>query len=372
MSDDTSAIALAETVLRLLEQANFSTTYKYALFTAILDLCVGHMAAKDHAPTTVTTRQLAEKVVELYWPHTNSYLAGPAPDKPLRQGGGRGAGQAEILSQIRQLREDTKQHLLFRVCTNFAKDYERVVRQVEWKLIEMPIPRLQCFGREENRFLYDYHWTRSIRQGEVSAYQRGQPSSFDSRLVLRPDVGDHLVRLNGVLRPLLRREWAGMVARMNNLDESRLEDFLFGVDRASLEAVRGPLRELQDGECFYCCERVQGPADVDHFVPWSLCYDNGLDNLVVAHPRCNNSKSNFLAAAEHVERWSERARRDNAKLNSIAGDLCWDRAPERSRSVAFAAYRNITADSRLWCRSDEFVPAEVPRIRAALEAALVA
>ncbi len=74
----------------------------------------------------------------------------------------------------------------------------------------------------------------------------------------------------------------------------------------------------------------------------------------------------------HVERWSERARRDNAKLNSIAGDLCWDRAPERSRSVAFAAYRNITADSRLWCRSDEFVPAEVPRIRAALEAALVA
>ena len=97
-----------------------------------------------------------------------------------------------------------------------------------------------------------------------------------------------LDRLNGILRPILRREWASMVAAMSGLPESRLEEFLFGAARIPLDEVRGPLREMQAGRCFYCDDALRGATEVDHFIPWARYPDNGLDNLVVAHDRCTN------------------------------------------------------------------------------------
>jgi len=40
MTGDQGAIALAEHVLSMLDEGSFSATYKFALFTAILDLCI--------------------------------------------------------------------------------------------------------------------------------------------------------------------------------------------------------------------------------------------------------------------------------------------------------------------------------------------
>ncbi|MBW1683872.1 MAG: HNH endonuclease [Deltaproteobacteria bacterium] len=103
------------------------------------------------------------------------------------------------------------------------------------------------------------------------------------RILLR----DHLVRLAGLLRPLIQREWTVLVARFNQLADAELEQFLFGVDRASLTAVREPLRELAEGRCFYCGDRVRTRIEVDHFIPWARYPDNGLENLVVSDPGCN-------------------------------------------------------------------------------------
>jgi HNH endonuclease len=54
---------------------------------------------------------------------------------------------------------------------------------------------------------------------------------------------------------------------------------------------------------------------VDHFLPWARYPENGIENLVVTDPRCNNDKRDFLAAAEHVERWRG-TRFGGAVLNS--------------------------------------------------------
>ena len=56
---------------------------------------------------------------------------------------------------------------------------------------------------------------------------------------------------------------------MNGLPESRLEEFLFGASRIPLDEVRGPLREMQAGRCFYCDEALRDATDVDHFIPWA-------------------------------------------------------------------------------------------------------
>jgi len=61
----------------------------------LLDLCLENAARDCPAPDLLTTRQLAVKIVELYWPHTRPWATGA-----LRQSSGRGGGQAEIVAAI--------------------------------------------------------------------------------------------------------------------------------------------------------------------------------------------------------------------------------------------------------------------------------
>jgi hypothetical protein len=364
MTGDHGALALAERVLGLLDDGGRSATYKFALFTAILDLCIEKKFAHDLLPETLTTRHLAERVVELYWNHAVPYLSVGT----LRQGGGPGQ-QAEIVRRIQEARADwatSDADTLFRARQRHGTKFRKLVFEVEWKLIEMPIPRLQVLGSQEDRFLYDYAWTKDIRRSTVLRYQRDQPGAFDNRLIIRPGVAEQLVRLNGILRPLFYREWAVMVARMNRLPEAELEQFLFGSDRVSLESVRRPLRDMQGNRCFYCESRITGQADVDHFIPWTRYPDDGLDNLVVAHPSCNNSKRDFLAAAEHVEAWNARKKKHDADLSALAADVLWDRDIDRTKSIATSIYSRLPASTRLWLAPSQFGPNERGRILAAL------
>lgn len=361
---DQGPLALAERVLAILDEGGFSATYKFALFTAILDLCIEKTTVYGTPPETLTTRQLADKVVELYWSHVTPY----GGVGTLRQGGGFGQ-QATIVGRIEIARSqwaDAQTDTPHRARQVHPAEFRSLVDFVEWKLIQMPIPRLQVLGRQEDRFLYEYNWAQDIRQSIVTGYQRGTGTGFDNRLVLRHGVAEQLVRLNGLLRPLFYREWAVMVAHMNRLPEAELERFLFGSERISLEAVRSPLRSLQENRCFYCDGRISGSADVDHFIPWSRYPDDGLDNLVAAHPQCNNSKRDFLASADHVERWAERGRTLDTALAAVAHDTGWPREAARSRSVATALYLRLPATSRLWRRPDEFVLVDRERIARAL------
>ena len=190
--------------------------------------------------------------------------------------------------------------------------------------------------------------------------------AFDNRLLLRPGVAEGLLRLNGILRPILRREWASMVAAMNGLPESRLEEFLFGAARIPLDEVRGPLREMQAGRCFYCDDALRGATEVDHFIPWARHPDNGLDNLVVAHDRCNNRKRDFLAAAGHVERWAARNVSLAGQLGEAAVELDWEREPARSRAVAIATYSRLEDGAKVWMEGTSLVGLEKARVEKAL------
>ena len=64
------AIGFAEKVLELLDEGRYTATYKYAVLLALIDLCLEGTQASGAPPEMVTTRQLADKIVELYWPHT--------------------------------------------------------------------------------------------------------------------------------------------------------------------------------------------------------------------------------------------------------------------------------------------------------------
>ena len=358
------SLAFAEKVFSLLDETRYTTTYKLAVLLALMDLCLENTTASGDSPDVVTTRQLAEKVAELYWPHTLPFGSVRTPAL-LRQGS---KGQAEIVSYIEQFRSRLQDGSvpLIKVRTTANRAYSRLLDQIEWKLIEMPLPRLQSIGTTSDRFIYEINWDKEIAYRDVFHYQKRQ-TGFDNRILLRPRVGEYLVRLNGLLRPLLHRRWARMVATFNDQEDSRLEEFLFGAQRIDLSPTRTPLWEIQDGRCFYCQERIRDAkqSHIDHFIPWSRYRENGLANLVVADAKCNESKSNSFVAIEHVDHWLNRFRKQcsiASDLQTLADALRWDLSDQRTLNVTRALYVRLGGEAKLWRLRNNFVNAEPPRI----------
>jgi hypothetical protein len=349
---DRGAIAFAERLLTVLGEGRFTATYKYAVLLGLIDLCLEYSTRAGSAPTSVTTHQLAEKILALYWPHTLPWE--PAAGRRILQQNNQ--GQAEIVTLVRRFRERHAPDAaapLARARAHAPGPFERLVRQIEWKLVEMPLPRLQMVGDRDDFFVYRISWDRAIRKRDFD-----DAENFDNLIRFIGDAGDHLVRLAGLLRPLVQREWTDLVARFNQLPYARLEQFLFGIDRASLAAVREPLRALAGSRCFYCGDRLRTRFDVDHFIPWSRYPDNGLENLVVADPRCNRNKLDHLAASEHVERWARRAEAQATELAALEGAARWERHPERSLGVARSIYLRLPPRAMLWREGRNFVPVD--------------
>jgi len=351
----TDAIAFAERVVALLDEGVFVATYKYAVLLGLLDVVLERTSATGEPPSVVTTRQLAEKVTELYWPQADPYGGGGRP-RALRQ---ITTGKRDILGMIREFREADPGDPgapLARARSSRGVGYAQLLDRVEWTLIHMPLPKLQRFGRTVDEFIYRIGWDEGQPRGPVARYLAGQASDFDNRILLRPDVGLYLQQLNGLLRPMVMRSWTAMVARLNELEESALEDFLFGRERIALVPLRPALRELQEGRCFYCGDRLGGAGEVDHFIPWSRYRDDGLDNLVLADRGCNGAKRDSLASARHLRRWRERM--ESPAVPAVAKAERWPRHPETTLGVARAVYLRLPAGSPLWDSARSFVPSE--------------
>jgi len=353
-------MALGERILELLGEGAVSTSYKYAVLLSIVELCIEKSGISSGPPSMITTREVAEKVVELYWTHTLPYSK-----VALRQSG---RGQAELIklvSEFRQYRAGDPSKRLAESRREGGRPWQRLLSDVEWKLIEMPLPRLQTVGNRSDDFLYRIGWDQSIKRSQVSSYQTGNGGAFDNGIYLRPGVADALVRLSPLLKPMIRRQWTLLVARLNHLEVSELEDFLFGETRTALTGTRDLLADLQGTRCFYCHDRLDQRSEVDHFIPWSRYANNALENLVLAHRTCNHDKRDYLASFEHIEAWSERMRQGSSSLRlmrTFADHAGWDHKPERSLAVTSAIYSHLPEGYSLWQGIRNFVPFEKSRV----------
>ncbi|MBM4376753.1 MAG: HNH endonuclease [Deltaproteobacteria bacterium] len=380
-------VDVAERVLRLLDEGRYSATYKQAVLVALLDLCL-ESTERDGSPRdTLTTRQVAEKVVALYWPHTRIWGTEAGGRILVQSASGaraaveRGGG---IVAKIRAFREALEQRSPATTTLALAHAaqpaYRRLLDDVEWTLIAMPLPKLQRIGDQNLEWLYRIAWRDAEeggrahadkpvpRRGQVAAYQRGAPSDFDNRIHLKPGVATAFARLHSLLRPYILRHWAAQVVRMNRLHDDDVSAFLFEQEREDTRAVRRPLVELQHGRCFYCESRLTADVHVDHFIPWARHPDNGLHNLVAADARCNSAKRDYLASLPHLERWRARSTHAREVLERIAADERWDTGEARMLGVARAIYLSLPDEMPLWVHGKAFEPSDAARLRLALSA----
>lgn len=281
---------------RLFAEGDFTATYKFALLIALADLAV-ELGADDGEPLRLTNFSIAAKFIELYWQQTAPYSTGRSATIPgvLAQNKG---GQAAVISALVEFR---KQHPTATAQSARSMDgYGRLRQLVAQTVSAQPINYLQNLGGQKDPFLYE-----RVHGG----------------VVLHPGVTYCLRRFQPLVQQLARSHWVDHVKR-NRLNATflgeadDLESFLFETPRHALIIIGSGLRRLTNSRCFYCGSPVR-EADVDHFMPFSMYPRDLMHNFVLAHPSCNRSKSNTLAARSHLKNWLQHITRHNDALQEI-------------------------------------------------------
>ncbi len=341
---------LIERLLRVIDEGRRTATYKLALLLAIIDT-----AATMPGEPRLPTRSIAGRVLELYYPQTRSYVDRNGVACIPRQISMKSSTVVARVERLRLTGDALRCRSIDEVARRAPREHQRTLDVVEDTFVRYPIPLLQVVGAQSVPFLYAVSW----REGTSVASLR---QAGADHVALLDGVGDRLVILGPMLRPLIEYHWTRDVALWTRIDteDEHLRAHLFARDRSAFpsELVSG-LFDEQAGACFYCGDRLRQHAQVDHFVPWSRWPNDAVENLVLAD-RCNGAKSDHLAGTAHLQRW--RARLDNrpGELATIADAARWSSAPARSRALAQTTYQHLAPGTPLWVRGKDFELASGP------------
>ncbi len=324
-------IRFLQQIQRLLSEGEFVATYKFALLHALADLAVIH-GEDSGAPLTLTTTQIAEQFVELYWRQAQPYPTGHTHEVVvLRQNTG---AQAAVVNHLVRAQADHGSTLAR--LRRHPDAWAKLLANVERTVREQPLWKLQNLGQQTCDFLY--------RHGGSGA-----------SITLRPGIAYCLRAFHDMLVDMFRGAWIRHIRRIqSNLDvmgETRdLSTFLFGSGREQLDRYRHILWEVQEHGCFYCDRRLaKSSSEVDHFVPWAR-YPNDLGhNFVLAHASCNRSKSDQLAGLLHLETWARRNEDRGGELAQRFDEVDLAHDLNATTRVAHWAYRQTEqAEGQVW------------------------
>jgi len=331
----------AEQILAVIDDGRRTATYKLALLMALIDCCAEGASVHGQSPEALSTRPIARRVAQLYWPQLRPF---PTPTGPidLRQIANK---SATIVRVLKTLFDSLPGVGTWEAAEVAAPDHaEEVLDVVELATARFPLVRLQTVDGVQRRFLYDLDW------GEEIAMTRLRTPG-GSLVRLRPGAGDQLLRLAPLVRPLIELHWLRMVAGFNNLDlvEDDLRRHLFGAQRTAFPpSLRRGLLDLQAGACLYCPKPLSIVATaVDHFVPWSRWPNDAIENLVLAHASCNTRKSDHVPGPKPLALWVDRLGM-GAAVTALAAQVPWQAGRDKTLSLARSMYAHLPDGSPVW------------------------
>jgi hypothetical protein len=345
--------AFLQRVLALVSEGRKVATYKPALLLALMDACARRGATRP-GPVTIPGPELAELVIESYWPQVRPYPEDlPGHWYRLRQAPANGRPNPAVLmarpaspepfTACARRRDGAGWATPTQVRLGAPASWGQAVRAVAEALAKQPIPRLQRPGSWTaatgyEPFLYD----DSAFGESVSATQ-----AMGMSLTLHPCVAAALVRAAPLLRPAVQTAWTSMVANLNQLSrgELALRGFLFGAARTDLAPVRQAMQDLGVTDCFWCGARLRADVHVDHVLPWAHFPTDALFNLVLADQPCNLDKRDVLVGPELLARWVSRPLEP---LDRAAEALSWRVDRARTVRTAIAAYTWMPDGVPLW------------------------
>lgn len=322
-------IVFLQQIQRLFSEGEFTATYKFALVIALAELAV-ERGDDSGQILDLNIEGIAEKFSELYWRQMAPYQGDQAAVADLlHQNLGK---RAAITSALQKIHHDSngqwaraKSHPEWAAC----------LRSVASTVRKMPIEHLQILGGIQQPFLYEHPSPPGVVR-------------------LKPGVAFNLRRFQGLIQQLAKSGWVGHV-RNNRLNQTiigkhdDLEVFMFGTSRSSLGTVAEILVQIQEHRCFYCQERIDDKAEVDHFIAWSRYPRDTAHNFVLAHRSCNNDKRDFLAARPHLDRWLNWLNIRGAEIGERFAALGFVSDSAATRHVAYWAYeQGVNAQCQSW------------------------
>ena len=355
------AAGFAERLLAVIDEGRRTATYKLAVLTALMDCCAEAVSRRGLAPAELGTRAIARRVAAVYWPQLRPF---PVPGNPLelRQITNKSAVVIRALRTAFQVLPsvatwETAEAVL-------PEDHVgQVLDVVELTVARYPLVRLQTVDGVPQPFIYDLDWGEDVTLAQLHA-------GTAAVVRLRPGAGDQLIRLAPLVRPLVQLHWVRMVASLNDLSlmEEDLYRHLFGAERVAFPPrLRGYLRDLQGGGCFYCAEPLASSA-VDHFLPWSRWPNDAVENLVIAHPSCNSRKSDRVPGPRALARWADRMRDQAGDLATVASRASWRSDRPRTASLARSLYAHLPEGAPLWDGPHRVTPARRSELMGLLSA----
>ena len=324
-------LAFLNKIQRLFAEGDFSASYKYALLIAIADIAV-ESGRDDDQPLVIPHRSLGAKFIDLYWQQSAPFRN----DALLIQNNGT---QAAVISHIAQFRSQS--HAATANAARSATGFKSLLTRVTRIVVEKPAFHIQNLGGTRDQFLFE--------------------SGADS-ITLLPGVTYCLRRFQPLVQQLSRSHWIDHIKRNRQNasllgQDTDLESFLFETSRQSLAIVQTGLRKISN-RCFYC-DRSVSEADVDHFIPHSLYPRDLVHNFVLADPGCNRSKSDTLAAKQHLSKWLEFVQTNADNIAQIGHDAGIVADEGSMHSVARWGYANAVASgAQGWIRSAQYEPIE--------------
>jgi 5-methylcytosine-specific restriction endonuclease McrA len=282
------------------------------------------------APLDLDTAEIAAQFVELYWRQVRPFqVGGEDSGLVLRQNRGR---QAAIVSKIAEA-QPVCGGSVFQLKQCSSDRWAALVAEVDQVVRTMPLWKLQSVEEERLEFFYE-----NLHRG--------------SRITLKPGVAFCLRSFYELVRNLIERAWGRYVQRVNAEVLGQVSDlggFLFGQERASLDAYRTILLDVRGGVCLYCRKPLTRRAQVDHFIPWSLFPADLGHNFVLAHEGCIGAKSDHLAAEEHLAAWARRNREHRAELDARLSEAPLPCDVSAAVQVARWVYQQTEkADGQVW------------------------
>ncbi|MFC3530906.1 HNH endonuclease [Vogesella facilis] len=331
-------IAFLQQVQRLFAEGEFSATYKFALLLALAELAVECGDDSGNAMDLPMLR-VGEKFAELYWRQLAEYGSGlpHTTTAVLHQNHGT---QAVVIQHLQALYQQSGGKLSV---AQRLPEWPATILAVAGTVRTMPLRHLQVLGGTHEPFLYDYPCPRGVVR-------------------LKPGVAFNLRRYQGLIQQLGRAGWVEHI-RSNKLNTPMLgqiddlETFMFGAARSALADVAKVLAPLQDHRCFYCKEKIDQRAEVDHFIPWARYPRDTAHNFVLAHQGCNNGKRDMLAGEHHLETWLHRLQRQGAEMSGLLDGLGFVTDNTCSIRIARWAYQQGVATRSLgWVARNRVEP----------------
>jgi len=313
-------ITFLQQIQRLFAEGEFSATYKFALLLAIAELAVEYGDDTGNG-LDLPMLLIGEKVAELYWRQVAEYGSGQPSTivAILHQNHG---AQAAVVEHLHTLYRHSAGKL------SQARNHPRwqsTINSIVRTIRTMPLRYLQVLGGKLEPFLYDYPSPKGI-------------------VHLKPGVAFNLRRYQGLIQQLARAGWIEHI-RSNKLNTPMLgqiddlESFMFGSARASLSDVAKALAPIQDHRCFYCKEKIDQRAEVDHFIPWVRYPRDTAHNFVLAHRGCNNDKRDYLAGQDHLETWMRHLQDRGPEIGERLANMGFVADPHCSIHIARWAYQ---------------------------------